>query len=210
MIPVEPGLEAREGGGVDGPLQGGDVELGPLRQEAELGDAAAARRLDGVARDLAVDGVEDALQGRAVVRRPVGDGVEGADGLGRRDGEGGELGVEAAERERDAARAAAERPLEAGEGRVVAREGADVRVPQGVVRQAPPDARVDDVRRRVAAAVRPREDEEPGQEKGDSTSLQRGCSARAGSKERPSRSRAFREMITRPKISRNEWKTAEI
>ena len=50
----------------------------------------------------------------------------------------------------------------------------------------------------------------PGQEKGDSTSLQRGRSARARSKERRSRSRPFREMITRPKISQNEWKTTEI
>merc|ERR1711938_172668 len=50
----------------------------------------------------------------------------------------------------------------------------------------------------------------PGQEKGNSTSLQRGRSARARSKERRSRSRPFREMITRPKISRNEWKTTEI
>ena len=50
----------------------------------------------------------------------------------------------------------------------------------------------------------------PGQEKGDSTSLQRGCSARARSKEKRSCSRSFRGMITRPKISRNEWKTTEI
>ena len=51
---------------------------------------------------------------------------------------------------------------------------------------------------------------EPGQEKGDSTSLQRGRSARARSKERRSRSRLFREMTPRPKISQNEWKTTEI
>ena len=56
--------------------------------------------------------------------------------------------------------------------------------------------------------VRPRR--EPGQEKGDSTSLQLGCSARARSGERRSRSRPFREMITRKKISQNEWKTTEI
>ena len=49
----------------------------------------------------------------------------------------------------------------------------------------------------------------PGQEKGDSTSLHRGCSARARSKERHSRSRSLREMIARRKISRNEWKTTE-
>ena len=51
----------------------------------------------------------------------------------------------------------------------------------------------------------------PGQEKGDSTSLQRGCSARArvpGTTLHASR--PFREMITRPKISQNEWKTTEI
>ena len=50
----------------------------------------------------------------------------------------------------------------------------------------------------------------PGQDKGDSTSLQRECSARARSRKRIYASRPFREMIARPKISRNEWKTAEI
>ena len=48
------------------------------------------------------------------------------------------------------------------------------------------------------------------QEKGDSTSLQRECSARARSGNSTHASRPFREMIARPKISRNEWKTAEI
>ena len=50
----------------------------------------------------------------------------------------------------------------------------------------------------------------PGQNKGDSTSLQRECSARARSGKRIHASRPFREMIARPKISRNEWNTAEI
>ena len=50
----------------------------------------------------------------------------------------------------------------------------------------------------------------PGQEKGDSTSLQRECSARARSGKSIHASRPFREMIARPEISRNEWKTAEI
>ena len=50
----------------------------------------------------------------------------------------------------------------------------------------------------------------PGQDKGDSTSLQRGCSARARSRKSIHASRPFRELIARPKISRNEWKTAEI
>ena len=50
-----------------------------------------------------------------------------------------------------------------------------------------------------------------GQDKGDSTSLQRECSARARfGKKSIHASRPFREMIARPKISRNEWKTAEI
>ena len=49
-----------------------------------------------------------------------------------------------------------------------------------------------------------------GQDKGDSTSLQRECSARARSGKHIHASRPFREMIARPKISRNEWKTAEI
>ena len=50
----------------------------------------------------------------------------------------------------------------------------------------------------------------PGQDKGDSTSLQRECSARARSGKSIHASRPFREMIARPKISQNEWKTAEI
>ena len=49
-----------------------------------------------------------------------------------------------------------------------------------------------------------------GQDKGDSTSLQRECSARARSEKSIHASKPFREMIARPKISRNEWKTAEI
>ena len=49
----------------------------------------------------------------------------------------------------------------------------------------------------------------PGQDKGDSTSLQRECSARARSGKSIHASRPFREMIARPKISRNEWKPAE-
>ena len=51
---------------------------------------------------------------------------------------------------------------------------------------------------------------EPGQQKGDSTSLQRECSARARSVKSIHASRPFQEMIARPKISQNEWKTAEI
>ena len=50
----------------------------------------------------------------------------------------------------------------------------------------------------------------PGQEKGDSTSLQCACSARARFGNSTHASRALREMIARPKISRNERKTAEI
>ena len=49
-----------------------------------------------------------------------------------------------------------------------------------------------------------------GQEKGDSTSLQREFSARARFGNSTHASRALREMIARPKISRNEWKTTEI
>ena len=51
---------------------------------------------------------------------------------------------------------------------------------------------------------------DPGQQKGDSTSIQHECSARARSKKSIHASRPFREMIARPKISQNEWKTAEI
>ena len=46
--------------------------------------------------------------------------------------------------------------------------------------------------------------------KGDSMSLQRECSARARFGTSTHASRALREMIARPKISRNEWETAEI
>ena len=49
-----------------------------------------------------------------------------------------------------------------------------------------------------------------GQDKSDSTSLQRECSARARSGKSIHASRPFREMIARPKISRNEWKPAEL
>ena len=48
-----------------------------------------------------------------------------------------------------------------------------------------------------------------GQEKGDSTSLQRECSARARSGKSIHASRALPEMIARPKISQNEWNMAE-
>ena len=48
------------------------------------------------------------------------------------------------------------------------------------------------------------------QEKGDSRSLQHECSARDRSGNSIHASRALREMIARPKISRNEWKTTEI
>ena len=48
-----------------------------------------------------------------------------------------------------------------------------------------------------------------GQDKGDSTSLQRECSARARSGKSIHASRPFREMIARPEISRNEWEMAE-
>ena len=49
----------------------------------------------------------------------------------------------------------------------------------------------------------------PGQKKGDSSSLHE-CSARARSGKSIYASRPFQEMIARPKISQNEWKTAEI
>ena len=50
----------------------------------------------------------------------------------------------------------------------------------------------------------------PGQEKGDSTSLQHECSARARFGNSTHASRALREMIARLKVSRNERKTTEI
>ena len=50
----------------------------------------------------------------------------------------------------------------------------------------------------------------PGQEKGDSTSLQRGC-ARSDFQEKSIHAlSSSQEMIARPKMSQNEWKTIEI
>ena len=48
------------------------------------------------------------------------------------------------------------------------------------------------------------------QGRNDSTSLQRECSARAHFGNSTHASRALREMIARPKVSRNEWKTTEV
>ena len=59
-----------------------------------------------------------------------------------------------------------------------------------------------DVGDRVAASA-------SGQEKSDSSSLQRECFARARSGKSIHASRPSQEMIARPKISQNEWKTAE-
>ena len=50
----------------------------------------------------------------------------------------------------------------------------------------------------------------PGQHERDATSLQRECAARARYEKNIHASRSFREMIARPKISRNEWKLAEV
>ena len=50
----------------------------------------------------------------------------------------------------------------------------------------------------------------PGQEKGDSTSLQRGCSRSDVREESIHALSSPREMIARPKMSQNEWKTTEI
>ena len=50
----------------------------------------------------------------------------------------------------------------------------------------------------------------PGQETGDSTSLQRGCSGRTRSRRRIHLSRTPREVIARPKMSHIERKTTEI
>ena len=50
----------------------------------------------------------------------------------------------------------------------------------------------------------------PGQEKSDSSSLQHECSARARFGNSTHASRVLREMIARPKVSRNERKTTEI
>ena len=74
---------------------------------------------------------------------------------------------------------------------------------------------VDDLLRarpRPGTTLEPRSLDAPGagQEKGDSTSLQRECSSCARSGKSTYASRALREMIARPKISRNEWKTTEI
>ena len=49
-----------------------------------------------------------------------------------------------------------------------------------------------------------------GQEKGDSTSLQRGCSRSNFQEESIHASSSSREMIARPEMSQIEWKTIEI
>ena len=51
---------------------------------------------------------------------------------------------------------------------------------------------------------------DPGQETGDSTSLPRGCSRGNGRQESIHTLSSPREMIARPKMSQNEWKTTEI
>merc|ERR1712091_739986 len=60
------------------------------------------------------------------------------------------------------------------------------------------------------ATANPTAEFHTGQDKGDSTSLQHECSAHARSGKSIHASRALREMIARPKISRNEWKSAEL
>ena len=72
--------------------------------------------------------------------------------------------------------------------------------------------RVDDLvdERPLVEVVVVRRELRPGQDKGDSTSRQRECSARARPGKSTHASRALREMIARPKISQNERKTAEI
>jgi hypothetical protein len=69
----------------------------------------------------------------------------------------------------------------------------------------PPD--VDACGRRPAGAYAPWQ---TGQEKSDSSSLQHECSARARSRTSIRASRPLREMIARPKVSRNEWKMTEM
>ena len=65
----------------------------------------------------------------------------------------------------------------------------------------------DDVEKKAGAVVAGQR--RSGRHKGDSTSLQRECSARARSGNSTHASRALRAMIARPNISRNERKTAE-
>ena len=69
---------------------------------------------------------------------------------------------------------------------------------------AKPERRAEESRRSAAQGTL------PGQDKGDSTSLQLDCSARARSRPNVHASKTFREMIPRPKVSQNEWKTTEI
>ena len=67
-----------------------------------------------------------------------------------------------------------------------------------------------DRRRRDLRRLRVTWPRRPWEETGDSTSLQRDRSARARSGNSIHASRALREIIARPKISRNEWKIAEL
>jgi hypothetical protein len=121
--------------------------------------------------------------------------------------------------ERAGAEALAERALlvagevDAGQTAVAPRAALAAEQHEAAVRHEDLE-RAGDVRRDAAAGRRdvepPDLDAAPGQQKGDSTSLQRECSARARSGISIYASRPFREMIARPKVSRNEWKTAEI
>ena len=94
-------------------------------------------------------------------------------------------------------------------GREAERGGVDEQGLDDGARAHAADGAALDVDARVGLAAAVALAQAPGQHTGDSTSLQRGRSARARSGKSVRASTPFREMIARPKISRNEWKTAE-
>jgi hypothetical protein len=75
----------------------------------------------------------------------------------------------------------------------------------GLEVRAPPNTRVS-----KTPSARVADRSPAGRDKGDSTSLQRECAARARFGNSTHASRALREMIARPEIGRNERKTAEL
>ena len=103
--------------------------------------------------------------------------------------------------------------------RAWARPCARSTTPSATTPTSPSSARPSTRRTRVSRSSRPRPTTRPrpGQDKGDSTSLQRGCSRSDSQEDRSTRSRerihlsrTSREMIARPKMSRIEQNTIEI
>ena len=186
----------------DARVRGDGVVPGVARREEPARPVRGRRRGRAGRREghvggeqLPVDGGDELLRRRLVgVLRGDERLAEGRRGPGRGIPERRGLGADVR------LRRVRERPLLVfAEARLEEREGLGAR-----------EVRRRDRRRRELAEPPRVVEREPGREKRDSSSLQRGCSARARSGKRMHASIRFQEMIARPKISQNEWKTAEI